>query len=598
MDKLRHTLTFFRPDRARIGAVLGLLFLSIGTSLLKPWPLAIIVDSVIGKEPAPRWLETSDKSFLLLLLCLLILIIYVGHGALSALQNYLSIQVGLRGLQRVRNSVFDRLQRLSMRFHQTAATGDTVHRAAWDTYAFQKMFQQGLVIFATAALSLLLMLVVMWQMSVKLTMVALGLVPLLLLAIRVFGGRMRESGALAEQADAAVTSAVERNITGMPLIQSYTLEARESRKFTAHTLRSQQRRLTQHGWELIYWLAISIVFGVGMAAIVWVGSQEVIAGELTIGTLLIFVVYLGQLYEPLNQLSHVGATVATASAGTRRVFELLESKDEVAESPDALPIGGAASNGEGDKAAAIRGEITFENISFGYAEGRPVLSELSFELADGESAALIGPSGVGKTTLINLLPRFFDPFSGCVKLDGVDVRKYKLKDLRRQIALVLQEPLLMPTTLAENIGYGKPGASFDEIRAAAIAACADGFIEKLPDKYDTVVGDGAIRLSSGEKQRINIARAFLKDAPILLLDEPTSALDAESEAQVMESLARLRKGRTTVIVAHRMETVKSVDKVLVLGEGRLVESGSPEKLAVSGGYFQRIVDGNTSLLRK
>lgn len=577
--------------------MLGLLFLSIGTSLLKPWPLAIIVDSVIGNESAPHWLGASDKAMLLPMLSLMILTIYVGHGALSALQNYLSIQVGLRGLQRVRNSVFDRLQRLSMRFHQTAATGDTVHRAAWDTYAFQKMFQQGLVIFATAALSLVMMLVVMWQMSVRLTLVAMGLVPLLLLAIRVFGGRMRESGVEAEQADAAVTSAVERNITSMPLIQSYTLEGRESRKFMAHTLRSQEKRLTQHGWELIYWLAISIVFGLGMAAIVWVGAQQVLAGELTIGTLLIFVVYLGQLYEPLNQLSHVGATVATASAGTKRVFELLESKDEVAESPDALSIGKSWKEGS-EVVDAIRGELAFEKISFGYSEGRPVLEDVSFELADGESAALIGPSGVGKTTLINLLPRFFDPLGGCVKLDGVDVRRFRLKDLRRQIALVLQEPLLMPTTLAENIGYGKPGASLEEIRAAAIAASADEFIQKLPDKYDTVVGDGAIRLSSGEKQRINIARAFLKDAPILLLDEPTSALDAESEAQVMDSLARLRKGRTTVIVAHRMETVKSVDKVLVLGEGRLVESGSPAKLAVSGGYFQRIVDGHTQLLRK
>jgi ATP-binding cassette subfamily B protein len=588
MDKLRQSLTFFRADRARIWAALALLIASIGANLLKPWPLAIIVDSVIGDNPAPGWLQAPDKDFMLLLLGFLILIIYVGHGALSALQNFLSIQVGLRGLQRVRCAVFDRLQRLSLRFHQTMATGDLVHRAAWDTYAFQKMFQQGVMIFATAAVSLLMMLVVMWRMSVKLTLVAVALTPMLMLSIRVFGGRMRASGAEAEKADAAVTSAVEQNVTSMPLIQSYTLEEGQSRLFSDRALSSREKRLTQHGWELVYWLAISVVFGLGMTAIVWLGSHEVEAGRMTVGTLLVFVVYLGQLYEPLNQLSHVGATVATATAGTQRVFELLQSDDEAVERPDARSIAGGRTDS---------GDVIFENVSFGYTEERTVLDGVSLELKAGESVALIGPSGVGKTTLVNLLPRFFDPTRGRILLDGMDVRELRLKDLREQIAIVLQEPVLMPASLAENIGYGKPGATKEEIRAAAAAAHADGFIEALPDGYDTVVGDGAIRLSSGEKQRVNIARAFLKDAPVLLLDEPTSSLDAESEAAVMASLAALRKGRTTLIVAHRLETVRTVDKVVVLEGGRVAELGSPEELARSGGYFQRVTDGQTTFLR-
>ncbi len=588
MDKLRQSLTFFRADRARIWAALALLIASIGANLLKPWPLAIIVDSVIGDNPAPGWLQAPDKDFMLLLLGFLILIIYVGHGALSALKNFLSIQVGLRGLQRVRCAVFDRLQRLSLRFHQTMATGDLVHRAAWDTYAFQKMFQQGVMIFATAAVSLLMMLVVMWRMSVKLTLVAVALTPMLMLSIRVFGGRMRASGAEAEKADAAVTSAVEQNVTSMPLIQSYTLEEGQSRLFSDRALSSREKRLTQHGWELVYWLAISVVFGLGMTAIVWLGSHEVEAGRMTVGTLLVFVVYLGQLYEPLNQLSHVGATVATATAGTQRVFELLQSDDEAVERPDARSIAGGRTDS---------GDVIFENVSFGYTEERTVLDGVSLELKAGESVALIGPSGVGKTTLVNLLPRFFDPTRGRILLDGMDVRELRLKDLREQIAIVLQEPVLMPASLAENIGYGKPGATKEEIRAAAAAAHADGFIEALPDGYDTVVGDGAIRLSSGEKQRVNIARAFLKGAPVLLLDEPTSSLDAESEAAVMASLAALRKGRTTLIVAHRLETVRTVDKVVVLEGGRVAELGSPEELARSGGYFQRVTDGQTTFLR-
>ena len=588
MDKLRHALTFFREDRARIGAALALLVASIGINLLKPWPLAIIVDSVIGDEPAPGWLQTPDEDFMLLLLGVLILIIYVGHGALSALQNFISIQVGLRGLQRVRCAVFDRLQRLSLRFHQTMATGDLVHRAAWDTYAFQKMFQQGVMIFVTAAVSLLMMLAVMWRMSVKLTLVAVALAPMLMLSIRVFGGRMRESGAAAEKADAAVTSAVEQNVTSMSLIQSYTLEESQSRMFAERALGSREKRLTQHGWELVYWLAISVAFGMGMTAIVWLGSHEVEAGRMTVGTLLVFVVYLGQLYEPLNQLSHVGATVATATAGTQRVFELLQSDDEAVEAPDARRL---------EAPTERSGDVKFERVAFGYAEGRTVLNDITFEVKAGESIALIGPSGVGKTTLINLLPRFFDPVEGRILLDGVDVRELRLKDLRERIAIVLQEPVLMPASLAENIAYGKPGASKEEICAAAAAANAHEFIEALPDGYDTVVGDGAIRLSSGEKQRINIARAFLKDAPILLLDEPTSALDAESEAAVMASLNSLREGRTTLIVAHRMETVRSVDKVIVLEDGRLAEFGATEELAKSGGYFQRVTEGQTTFLR-
>ena len=588
MDKLRHALTFFREDRARIGAALALLVASIGINLLKPWPLAIIVDSVIGDEPAPGWLQTPDEDFMLLLLGVLILIIYVGHGALSALQNFISIQVGLRGLQRVRCAVFDRLQRLSLRFHQTMATGDLVHRAAWDTYAFQKMFQQGVMIFVTAAVSLLMMLAVMWRMSVKLTLVAVALAPMLMLSIRVFGGRMRESGAAAEKADAAVTSAVEQNVTSMSLIQSYTLEESQSRMFAERALGSREKRLTQHGWELVYWLAISVAFGMGMTAIVWLGSHEVEAGRMTVGTLLVFVVYLGQLYEPLNQLSHVGATVATATAGTQRVFELLQSDDEAVEAPDARRL---------EAPTERSGDVKFERVAFGYAEGRTVLNDITFEVKAGESIALIGPSGAGKTTLINLLPRFFDPVEGRILLDGEDVRELRLKDLRERIAIVLQEPVLMPASLAENIAYGKPGASKEEICAAAAAANAHEFIEALPDGYDTVVGDGAIRLSSGEKQRVNIARAFLKDAPILLLDEPTSALDAESEAAVMASLNSLREGRTTLIVAHRMETVRSVDKVIVLEDGRLAEFGATEELAKSGGYFQRVTEGQTTFLR-
>jgi ATP-binding cassette subfamily B protein/subfamily B ATP-binding cassette protein MsbA len=427
----------------------------------------------------------------------------------------------------------------------------------------------------------------MWRMDPPLTSVSLVVVPALVAAIRVFGKRMRERGIEAQRADSEVTSLVQRTITALPLVQSYVREEQEESTFRAQAEAAQEKRLAQHGWELVYWLAIAGVFGAGTAAIVWFGTHRVLEQKLTVGELLVFVAYLAQLYEPLNQLSHVGATISTASAGTERVFEVLDSRDEVTSGN--RPV---VSISEGDStggALIARGEISFKNVSFGYQPGQPVLHDLDLHLGAGESVAIVGPSGAGKTTLLNLLPRFFDPTNGSVHLDGVDVRELRLKDLRSQVALVLQEPILWPATVAENVAFAKPHATAAEIESAARGANADEFIRRLPDKYDTLIGEGAAHLSVGEKQRISLARAFLKNAPILLLDEPTSALDAESEILVLESLLKLMRGRTTLIVAHRLSTIQRVDKILVIEGGRLVQEGTPDELLRKEGYYARLV---------
>jgi ATP-binding cassette subfamily B protein/subfamily B ATP-binding cassette protein MsbA len=629
MDKLGRAFQFFRPDAPRLFAVGALMLLSIGANLLKPWPLAVIVDSVLGGQPAPGWLQPAagswNKDTLLLALAVAVLVLHLGHSALSSAQNFLAIQVGLRGLRRVRDEVFACLQRLSLRFHQSARSGDLIHRAAWDTYSFQTLFQQGLITASTAALSLVLMVVVMWRVNVLLTLVSVAVVPALLLVIRQFGRRMTERGADAQQADSQVTSQVQQSIAALPLIQSYTREEHEQGAFAARTATAMNKRLTQHGWELLYWLAVSAVFALGAAAIVWLGSRQVLAGRLSVGELLIFLAYLAQLYEPLNQLSHVGATVANAVVGTRRVFEILDTPEEVKDAPNARPVVSARQTARGSRAEgkrgrgaeengraatlpsapfplspsapvlAVRGAVEFERVSFSYQTEQPVLREASFRLEAGQSAAIIGPSGVGKTTLLNLLPRFFDPTDGAVRLDGADLRELRLKGLRQQMALVLQEPILLPASIAENIAYGNPRASRAEIEAAACAANAHPFIAKLANGYDTVVGDGGARLSVGERQRLNLARAFLKDAPILLLDEPTSALDADSEALVVSSLFELMKGRTTLMVAHRLTTISRVDKILVLQDGRLIEEGSPTELKARPGYYARVISGQVSL---
>lgn len=595
MTGIRRALQFFRPDSGRISVVLLLSLLSIAGNVLKPWPIALIVDGVLQAKGFPAWLpaRTNTPAEWILVLTLALFTIHGAQGLLSAAQNFVAIQVGLRGLRRVRSLVFATLQRLSLRFHQSSRMGDLIFRASWDTYSFQTLFQQGALTLINAAFSLLLMVAVMWKLNVKLTLIALATIPFVVAIIKILGAKMTERGAAAQQADSQVTSLVQQNISALPLIQSYTREERQQRAFDEQAEHARKRRLSQHAWELIYWLGISLVFAAGTAAIVWIGSHEVLAQRLTVGGLVVFLTYLGQMYEPLNQLSHVGATTANALAATGRVFEVLDSPEEVRDGAKAVQ--GPRSKAQSREALVATGRLALENVSFGYEKDRLVLHGLSFEVQPGEACAFIGPSGAGKSTLMNLVPRFFDPNSGAVKLDGVDLRELRLKDLREQIAVVLQEPILLPTTIAENIAFGKPDATAAEIEAAARAANAHEFISKLPQQYQTVVGDGAARLSVGERQRINIARAFLKDAPILLLDEPTSALDAESEAQVVESIFNLMRGRTTLMVAHRLSTIRRVDKVVVMEAGCVTECGSPEELMQRGGYFARVTSGQVAL---
>ncbi|MEO6181981.1 MAG: ABC transporter ATP-binding protein [Verrucomicrobiota bacterium] len=582
MKNLLRAFSYFRPDAPRLVLVFLIMLASISLNVLKPWPLALIVDSVLGAKPFPAVLENfaiAGKTALLAILSGTIFALHFAQGGFSAIQNFLSIKIGLRGLTRVRNEVFARLQRLSLRFHQGANSGDLIYRASWDTYAFQTLFQQGMITFVTAFLSLLLMVFVMAKLNGRLTLAAVALVPLLFVVIKLFGARMSRRATAAQQADSKVTSLVQQSIASMQLIQSYTREDLEKTRFNEKVFAAEEGRISQHGFELLYWFSLAILFGLGATTITWLGTKEVLAGHLTVGELLIFIAYLAQLYEPLNQLSHVGATVSGAGAGTRRVFEILDTPEEVREKENRSPT----------QHRVMQGNIEFKNVSFGYDPSREILHQISFAVRAGERIAIVGPSGAGKTTVINLLPRFFDPVSGSIEIDGVDLREFALKELRSQIGLVLQQPIILPTTIAENISYGKPGATLSEIQTAARMANANAFIQLMPRKYETIIGEGAARLSIGEQQRINLARAFLKDAPILLLDEPTSALDAESESLVLSGLERLTQGRTTLIVAHRLSMVLHADRILVLDGGKIVEFGTHEQLMQGSGYYSRFL---------
>ena len=621
LRQLLRALGYFRPDTGRIALSLGLLLLGIGLNLLKPWPLALLVDGVLGGKPYPGWLPDAARAWgqpaQITAVIAASLALHLAHAAACAGHAYLSIGVGLRGLRRVRDDVFGWLQRLSLRYHHGTEAGDIIFRAGTDTCAFQTLYLQGFLTFLSATGTLLFMAVAMVRLNLRLAAVAMVAVPILLLSIKVFGRAMRVRGTAAQQAESKVYALILQGITALPLIQSHAREDHERQRFTAHTEEARQQKMAQQGLEVFYWGSVSVILSACTLGVTWVGAQEVLAANLTVGELLVFLAYVAQLFDPLHQLSQVGATLSSASASTRRVFEILDTPEEVKDGPEARrvcqgrdvdgPAGLPTSADDMFAAAAagpavsarpplpVYGNVTYDDVSFGYESSRPVLRHISFKLLAGTSAAIIGPSGSGKTTLLNLLPRFFDPTSGAVLLEGVDLRELRLEDLRAQIALVLQEPIILPTTVAENISYGKPQATMAEIEAAAHAAHADQLIEKLPQHYRTVIGDGGARLSVGEKQRINLARAFLKDAPILLMDEPTSALDVESEAQVVASLFALMRGRTTLMVAHRLTTIRRVDKVLVVDNGCLTEMGAPEDLLAEQGYYARVVGGQLDL---
>ena len=617
---LARALGYFRPDAGRVGLAVGFLLASIGINLLKPWPLAILVDSILGSKPYPAWLPSQVPAWTqpaqITAIIAASLAIYLAHSAVCAGHVYLSIGIGLRGLRRVRDDVFGWLQRLSLRYHHGTVAGDIIFRAGTDTCAFQVLFQEGLLIVVSATATLLFMTVVMARLNLYLTAVALVAVPILLVSIKVFGGAMRSRGMAAQQAESKVYSLIHQGITALPLIQSHAREHHEQRRFTAQTEAARQHKMAQQGLEVFYWGSISVILGACTLGVTWVGAQEVLAANLTLGELLVFLAYVAQLFEPLHQLSKVGATLSSASASTRRVFEILDTPEDVKNRPAARPVlrgldvdgqvglptsaddmfaSAGAPAGPPGRPLQLYGNVAYDDVSFAYGPSRPALHHVSFKLLAGTSAAIIGPSGAGKTTLLNLLPRFFDPARGAVLLEGVDVRELRLEDLRAQIGLVLQQPIILTTTVAENIAYGKPEATMEEIDAAAQAANASGFIEKLPQQYQTVIGDGGAHLSVGEKQRINLARAFLKDAPILLMDEPTSALDVESEAQVVASLFALMRGRTTLMVAHRLTTIRRVDKILVVENGRLTEMGGPDELLAEHGYYARVVSGQLAL---
>ena len=570
----RRIFSYLRPYRYPFLGALGQVFLISSFELAKPWPLKIVIDNVLGGKPlALKFASSWPSELLLVVACAALVSVYILLGGLTVLNNFATIRIGQRMVNDLRSDLYMHLQRLSLAFHSRHQVGDLLYRVTADTYAIQTLTMNGLFPIVSALILLVGMFFIMVRLDWQLTLMALSVCPVLFLSISLMGSRISSAATHARERESAVYSLVQRAMSSIRVIQAFTKEEEEHRSFMAASHQSLAASLRLYTLQTLYSGVINIVIAVGTAVVVWVGARHVLSGVLTIGEIVVFTSYLASLYGPINSISQTWGLIQGARVGVRRVFEILEKEKGLEDGTRTFAAAGA------------QGEVSFENVSFHYLPEQPVLKQVRLHVRKGQTIAIVGPTGAGKSTLLSLLPRFYDPQAGRVKIDGLDVREFTLKGLRRQISMVLQPPLVFPITFAENIAYGRPEARRDEIVKAARLARIHDHIERLPQGYGTLVGEMGATLSEGERQRLTIARAILRNAPILILDEPTSSVDAETEALIMEGLKSLTAGRTTFIIAHRLSTVRQADRIVVLREGRVVEEGTFTELMGKEGPF-------------
>jgi subfamily B ATP-binding cassette protein MsbA len=584
-------LSYFAADWPYIVLTLTFILLSTLAALLQPFPLAILIDSINGRRPSDHWayrlfIAMTPESTLgkILALAAITLILRLLQELFNMGKALANIRVGYSGLMRVRCALFHKLQELSLAYHKDQPQGDAIYRLSTDVYGFQTTLNNLVNGVVVSVITLIAMAWIMFSMNWRLTLLALSVTPALVWSHKYFHAVLKRKWTDVKDIDTALTTTIQRSVSTIGLVQAFGQEDREYQKFEHNVRSSIKRYVRTHLSEVTYGIVVGLILGTGAALIFGYGGylayKDQVVNQLgdsgmTAGKLFIFINYLTQLYTPLSNLAASGATMTQGVVGAQRVFEVLDRDPVIYDAPDAAPL---------PRQSRV---MTLDHVSFEYLSDKAVLKNVSATISPGEMIAFVGPSGVGKSTILSLVPRFYDPTAGRITLDDQDIRRVKIKDLRKHIAIVLQENVILPATVAENIAYGRPDATDEQIWHAARLAEADDFIRALPSGYDTPINEQGSNLSGGQRQRIAIARALLTEAPILLFDEPTSALDPNNERAITQTLNHLKGKRTIILVSHRLSTVVECDQIFMMQHGEIIERGTHDELvARRGAYYE------------
>jgi len=549
-------------------------------NLLQPWPLKIVLDNVLKSREIHGWLNSfilsvagQDRLAILRFAALAVLGIALVDALCSYTEKYVTTSVGQWVMHDLRLMLYHRIQRLSLAYHDEKQTGDLLSRVTSDIDAIQSFIASGLLTALVNGMTLVGMVGVMFYINWRFTLIALSVAPVLFGVVFTYTRRIKKASREVRKKEGEIVSVIQEVFSSIRVVKAFAREDYEERRLEEESLEGVEIALRARGLKAKLAPIVDIIVAIGTAMVLWFGARMALTGTLSAGSLILFIWYLGKMYKPMQELSKMTDAYSKASVGYERIREVLDTEREVKDLPGAR------------RAPFFKGYIEFERVNFSYTPETPILKDVSFKIEPGQVAALVGPTGAGKTTIIGLIPRFYDPTSGVVKIDGADVRQFRQKSLRQQISLVLQETLLFHGPIWNNIAYGKPNASRGEIFRAAELANAHEFIEKMPDGYNTIVGERGVTLSGGQRQRIAIARAIIRDTPILILDEPSSGLDAASEKLVFEALDRLMQNRTTIVIAHRLSTIRRANVIYAVKDGEIVEHGTHDELIKTGGVY-------------
>jgi ATP-binding cassette subfamily B protein len=577
------TLSFLRPYRKRVALLAVLLLSEIGLGALQPWPLAVVIDYVLGGKPFPPrvapwivWIPQSRRFALLIAVVIAGVVLQVVNQLVSAYGTQVQVDTGQRMVYDLRRRLFQHLTALGLHHHITTSTADAVYRVDVDAYAIENLVMSGIFPLATSIISLTVMFGILLYMNVTIALLSLTVVPFMYFCLRYYTSTLVNREERVKELESKLLERLYETFGAMKLVKSFAREPHELQRYGRAGDTTMTARIAITWQQSVFSVVVSTITILGTALVVVIGGSFVMSGRLTVGQLWVVINYLGAVYGPLSAIAHTTGQLQGALAGAKRVRAMLAVTPETVDAPDAIDASG------------LRGDIRFEDVGFTYPSGAKVLHDIAFDAKPGQVVALVGLTGAGKTTLVSLIPRFYDATVGRVLIDGVDVRRYRVRSLREKIAIVLQDPVLFSGTIADNLRYGRLDATPGEIETAARAAHAHEFISRLPKGYETEIAEAGGGLSGGERQRLSVARAILKNAPILILDEPTSSLDSISEEIVFAALRRLRAGRTTIVIAHRLSTVRDADRILVLDGGEIAAQGRHEELLKSSQLYRRM----------